>query len=558
MNTPKTSEEDIVEQFKNITKKNSALKKLIQDLSQIGQEIQLNDQDIVLKAGEKNSHIFFLLEGSLKILISGETVAELSQFGDLIGEMSIISNNPISADVISQGASKLLKVNINELKHHSLEYELLSYKIFCLSLTDKLEKTNIKAKNFEILNKSLEEQVLKRTNELSEKNAELILSFKKLENHFHENQLLLRKISNLDELHLSPAMNIVSNLKEFEDSAKLRSELEKIKMALVSLKELKLTQDKLQKQKVLVLDSNPKQRNMMRISLGGSGAYTVIAKSEEEAKLEMDKHSFNIAFISTEFLEIANELKKINKETKVVLLTEEESKSYVAKIKNNQNLSNIIAIKAEDRAFNIKSISTTISKMISGDIFGLEKYLNWGIEVQEFLVKSSRDRDIINNEVIKHLSELGMRSSLLSRCQIVIEEILMNAIYDAPVGNDGQPLFNHLSRIEEVQLKPEHYAKLRFATDGMFLAISVEDPFGAFQKNTIFNYLENNYYVQDSEYNSKLGKGGAGKGLYMITENCDMVIYNVSPKVKTEVIALFDLDISKDQRKTTSLHYFQV
>jgi hypothetical protein len=194
--------------------------------------------------------------------------------------------------------------------------------------------------------------------------------------------------------------------------------------------------------------------------------------------------------------------------------------------------------------------------MTSGDIFGLEKYLNWGIEIKEIEIIDSKERQNVNDQVIEHLTELGIRSSVRTRCQVVIEELLMNAIYDAPVDNLGTPLHNFKARTEAVNLSADQSAKLRFATDGLYLAISVEDPFGVFKKETIFKYLENNYF-QNSEEHLSSGKGGAGKGLFMITESADLVIYNVSPRSKTEVIVLFDLDPSKE-KKSTSLHYFEL
>ena len=58
-----------------------------------------------------------------------------------------------------------------------------------------------------------------------------------------------------------------------------------------------------------------------------------------------------------------------NIKTKIVLMTEEESKEYISKIKQYHFISNIVATKEDDRAFNIKSISTTVSKMTTGDIY---------------------------------------------------------------------------------------------------------------------------------------------------------------------------------------------
>jgi hypothetical protein len=84
----------------------------------------------------------------------------------------------------------------------------------------------------------------------------------------------------------------------------------------------------------------------------------------------------------------------------------------------------------------------------------------------------------------------------------------------------------------------------------------VEDPFGAFKKETILKYLEHNYSGSTESINVAYGKGGAGKGIYLITENSDLVIFNVSKGFKTEVIALFDLGPSNEKRNS-SLHYFE-
>jgi hypothetical protein len=106
-------------------------------------------------------------------------------------------------------------------------------------------------------------------------------------------------------------------------------------------------------------------------------------------------------------------------------------------------------------------------------------------------------------------------------------------------------------------LEEQQKGKLRFATDGLYLAISVEDPFGVFKKETIFQYLEGNYSPESVTVTEMDGKGGAGKGLFLISENSDLVIYNVAPQTRTEVIVIFDLD-SQKEKKATSLHYFEM
>jgi CRP-like cAMP-binding protein len=524
---------------------------LIDELTPLGQQLSFSIGDRVLKTGDLNDSLYFLIEGEIAIVVGQETVATLKRKGDIIGEMSIISKNLCSADVVATTPTIMLKVKVDELKEKSSDYELLLYKIFCLTLTEKLENTNVKAHKFEVLNRSLEEEVQRRTNELK-------LGYKKLENMYAENILMVNKLSTLDEDYIQSSLKLLDQATEQGSKLDaLKINLKLIQKSLSPMKELKSQQEQLKDQRVLVVESNPKQRNMIKIALGGTGVKVDMVKTAEEAQEALKSNACDILFLSAEMLEVADFVKEHNIKTKIVLMTEEESKEYISKIKQYHFISNIVATKEDDRAFNIKSISTTVSKMTTGDIFGLEKYLNWGIEVKEFAVTNSKERQDINDQVISHLTELGIRSVVRTRCQIVIEELLMNAIYDAPVDKNGTPLHNFKARTEAIVLTPDQSGKLRFATDGLYLAISVEDPFGVFKKDTIFKYLETNYFADEGKEVIHEGKGGAGKGLFMITESADLVIYNVSPRSKTEVIVLFDLDPSKE-KKSTSLHYFEL
>ncbi|MGK5095466.1 hypothetical protein WDW89_26080 [Deltaproteobacteria bacterium TL4] len=131
----------------------------------------------------------------------------------------------------------------------------------------------------------------------------------------------------------------------------------------------------------------------------------------------------------------------------------------------------------------------------------------------------------------------------------------MNAIYDAPIDVHGKHIYNHLLRTEEVHLKKEEYSRFRYACDAMFLALSVEDPFGGFNRQTVLDYLEACY--SEKRQQETKDKGGAGIGLYQMWETADLIVINVKPSIKTEVIAIFEIDApNKNSSKSKSFHYF--
>ena len=132
----------------------------------------------------------------------------------------------------------------------------------------------------------------------------------------------------------------------------------------------------------------------------------------------------------------------------------------------------------------------------------------------------------------------------------------MNAIYDAPTDKDGKSLYNHIERTQELILKPEEQGLVRFATDGMLIAVSVQDPFGSLKGSTILKYLDANYSGTAGDINAKEGKGGAGRGLHQIVENSDLVVFNVDPGKKTEAIALFNVEVKEAAHQNSSFHLF--
>ena len=190
------------------------------------------------------------------------------------------------------------------------------------------------------------------------------------------------------------------------------------------------------------------------------------------------------------------------------------------------------------------------------DLFGLEKYMMWGIEAQERAIAHSDDRAQLIEDMQAHLKSLGVRSSITDRAATVAEELLMNAIYDAPVDSSGKHHYAHLPRTQKVELKESERGSFRFACDGMLAAISVSDPFGAMDIKILFDYLERNLKSDGGNVQSE-GKGGAGRGLHQIVENSDLVVFNVQAGTRTEVIAFFNLDPNaKSDGTHRSFQYF--
>lgn len=95
---------------------------------------------ILLKDGEVNRTLYLILEGQCRILKDGIEVALLDR-GHFVGELSFISGDVVSADVVAVGDASLMSWNKHELeplfKRQGL-YEAYFYSLCSLDVAGKL------------------------------------------------------------------------------------------------------------------------------------------------------------------------------------------------------------------------------------------------------------------------------------------------------------------------------------------------------------------------------------------------------------------------------------
>lgn len=513
----------------------------------------------ILKQGFENDSLFFLRSGIISVSVDGEIISELSAIGEVFGEMSVINKKPITTTVKALTAVQLFKVNESHLLtlpgHERFKFHELLYDVYSQVLVERLTKTNDKAKRFEIANRDLQaaQSQLQKLNE----NLESEISRRSSE--------LVKKVYDMMETYINPAKLKISQILQSEP---LTVEVDEVKALNNTLTEvvdvLKPVLELSQKQegnslkqvlpkRVLIHDSNKKQINIARLALGGTGVALTTSSNAEELVQNISNQDFDAIICDAVLVDDVQQIQKMKPHTPLVMIVNMDMKFYLDTIKYNPNQNYFISRNLDDRTFTVKNISTTVAKLLNNDFFGMEKYLSWGTKTTEVSIDNSEDRVVQNEVMLDHFRGFGVRSTVLEKVQTVAEELLMNAIYDAPIDGSGKSLFNHLSRTEKVHLARGQEAKLKYGTDGMFLAVSVTDPFGSLTKNVIMKYLESCYQGQAGIYNKE--KGGAGRGLHMIIESANLTIFNVVPGQKTEVISLFNLE-KADQDIPPTFHLF--
>jgi CRP-like cAMP-binding protein len=565
---------------------------LLAELAKFMLPLNFKKGERLMNQGQTNNSIYFLKKGRLGIFVDGGLVAHIYKAGDIFGEMAVISGEPASATIVAETPIECWRLDVGKFENipefNTDLFQHLVYRIYSWALTDKLKITNQKAKHFEKLtnelkdaqedlksiNKDLELRVKERTKELEQKTfdllganqklehrqTELLASHKKLEELYSAKDYTFSKLKILQKNYLEPLLDQLGALSHSSE-AQLRSSLEsvfqrlrQVQVELDPITRQYSTELAIKEKRVLLADANKKQQILTKMALGGTGVHLQIASDPSEVVAYIEGELFDIVFVDLEMIEVCAKIREQAPSTDIVLMTSQSLENFVKKMRALDFIPNIVSRDENDRTFTVKNIMTTVTKLSTQDIFGLERYLSWGVEVvQNQVCKSSERADLIE-QVDKYFEDIGIRKTIRGRCTTVLEELLMNAIYDAPTDIEGKSLFNHLPRTEAIELLPEQCGQLRYATDGVLVAVAVTDPFGSLKGKIILDYLNSCYSGHAGELNQM--KGGAGRGLHQIIENSDLVVFNISPGIRTEVIALFQIEMKANPDKSPSFHLF--
>jgi hypothetical protein len=180
----------------------------------------------------------------------------------------------------------------------------------------------------------------------------------------------------------------------------------------------------------------------------------------------------------------------------------------------------------------------TCTKVMRRDIFGISKYLNnWGVETRRCELTHSRQKDDALSELGGFLAAVECHASICEAVLLTADELVMNAIFNAPSDSDGAPKYSSFDRSLDLQLKPHETVTLTYACDGRHLAVAVADNFGSLSREVIFRYVRQAFRGGTAALEPK--NGGAGLGIHMLAGAVTQLVFNVQPGVKTEVIALF-------------------
>jgi hypothetical protein len=187
-----------------------------------------------------------------------------------------------------------------------------------------------------------------------------------------------------------------------------------------------------------------------------------------------------------------------------------------------------------------RDLEITSEKLVSGDLFGLEKYLAAGATVAGRSIASDADKHNAIGAVSAWAEAIGARRPLVHRLASVADELMMNALYDTPAtGTPG--------------------AVLRWGADDRAIAVSVSDSSGTLRQRDVIDHVRRARSERGRPLPECDAQRGAGIGLYLVFGNVASLVINVESGRRTEVVCLFDRAVPGQRARpcARSLHVFQ-
>ena len=191
-----------------------------------------------------------------------------------------------------------------------------------------------------------------------------------------------------------------------------------------------------------------------------------------------------------------------------------------------------------------EELTITAHKLIHRELFGAEKYLLWGTQLNVHTLARSGDRAALVAQLADAVRARGQSARVASMAMLVADELLSNAVHNAPVDSARGHYRKDLPRDTELDLDDKHAVRLRWGCDARYLAIEVTDQFGSLDRDTILRSL--------AKSDVRESGGGAGMGIALAYRSCDHLVFNLSAGAKTEIIALIDVRYPPAERASVS------
>jgi hypothetical protein len=177
---------------------------------------------------------------------------------------------------------------------------------------------------------------------------------------------------------------------------------------------------------------------------------------------------------------------------------------------------------------------------------------------REIEFSSSKEKDAILAKVRAFVQACPKANQILDSVVISTDEMISNAIFNAPVDENNNHPFKDYNRSEKVVLPNSNTAKIFMAHDGEWLVVGCMDPYGSLYPAQLMTHLARTYEAGADSVLNVEGPGGAHIGTRMMLDMCVGFYVAVEENVRTLVALTFPFGKSHRQmdKMPKAVHVF--
>jgi hypothetical protein len=169
--------------------------------------------------------------------------------------------------------------------------------------------------------------------------------------------------------------------------------------------------------------------------------------------------------------------------------------------------------------------------------FGIGRYFPKGTPTQKINLRRSSHKNAAVEALNSFLTKRGVTSRLAQLAAQATDELIMNAVFDAPIDAEGRQFRRELDRNSDFELRPEPGVDIEIACTNDYSGISVADTYGSFKRTLLMNLLKKDY--QERAYVVKGEERGAGLGVHGLIQSGLSILFVCKAGFRTEVMVFF-------------------
>lgn len=254
-------------------------------------------------------------------------------------------------------------------------------------------------------------------------------------------------------------------------------------------------------------------------------------------------------------LDLVREWSELSPHTKLLVWSQAATGPLVELAQHDLRLSNLVGWPSFESMPRPWELLSTTRRLLGAPAPKHSEWLSWGATHYKFRPHTTDELAKVVITVAEIAERAGQPRRSAQRTGIAAHELLMNAMYDAPVDQYGEPRFA-FARDSVITLEGHEAPTLRIGTDGEKLVLQVSDPFGRLERATLYRHLVRGQAAGGATLDTS--GGGAGLGLARIHASGIALVVDVTPNERTTITLVTDLDLRAREARALplSLHWF--